>query len=202
MEFDVSTFKTNVLDKTTGFLRPEHFRVRIFPPPGLALPAGVGDIIQNLELWGEASEVPLMQMGSHQMYRFGYGAREQRPYAPVYEGAWPVSFRLDGEGNIWKFFHAWNNLIINTSSASQSATGAVLYELAYKDSYLADTEVTVFSPHGDTQGNTQTAINVTMIDAFPYSLGAIKLDWHDGKEVARCTVAFAFTDWIASDGTQ
>lgn len=189
MAFDIDQFTSSVLSRRV--LRPNLFRVRIFPPPLLVLPDGAG-IIQDLELWGEASEIPLMQLGAHQMPRWGYGSIEKRPFMPQYR-EWQVMFRVDAEGQIWRFFKEWSKLIINNDAASNPDGGTqARYEIAYKDDYMVDMNVAVFDEFG------KDAIDVTLIEAYPYAVESLKLDWADNNAYARLGVVFTFTDWIES----
>lgn len=190
MAFDINQFTADIMDRRV--LRPNLFRVRIFPPPALALPDGNG-IIQDLELWGEASEIPMIQLGAHQMPRWGYGSVEKRPFMPQYR-EWQVMFRVDADGQIWRYFKEWNKLIVNNDAPSDG-TGTARYEIAYKDDYMVDMNVAVF----DELGN--DAIDVTLIEAYPYAVESIKLDWADNNAYARLGVVFTFTDWIESPRT-
>lgn len=176
---DLNEFKAVALQG--GILRPNRFKVRFYPPTGLNLGSPAG-----LEFWGETSEIPLLQLGTHQMQRHGYGSPHKRPNMATYQ-EWQVVFRVDSEGQVWQYFHNWMEQIVNNDI---NRAGPGLYEIAYRDTYLADLECTVY----DTFDN--KAIDVTMIEAFPMALSPIKLDWADNNSYMRASVVFSFTDWI------
>ncbi len=118
----------------------------------------------------------------------------KRPYIPVYQ-PWSVTFRVDREGLIWRFFREWNNLILNVTNDLAASAGVSKYEIAYKNTYLADMEVSVFTTEG------VPAITATMIEAFPYILSPVRLDWAELNSYIRCRVDFAFTDWVETNSS-
>jgi hypothetical protein len=185
MPFDIEQFQSSLLSR--GTLRPNKHQVRIFPPQGIDLP---NDIAPELEFWGETTDIPLFQLGTHQVMRHGYGSRELRPFMPVYQ-EWQVVFRVDADGHVWRFFKEWNKAIVANDVQTTPSTDG-LYEVAYKDDYAADMNVTVFNNDGG------DAINVVLIEAFPMTLGSIHVDWSDNQAYMRLPVVFSFVDWIES----
>jgi hypothetical protein len=184
---DIEEFKAQALD--LGTLRPNRFKVRLFPPLSLSLPS-IGD---DLEFWGEASEIPLIQLGTHQMQRHGYGSVQKRPNMVTYQD-WQVIFRLDQAGLIYTFFNTWMNSIVNHDISTAGSNGnSALYEVAYRDTYLADLQLQIF----DTQDN--TAIGLTLIEAYPLAVSPSRLDWADNNSYLRSSVIFAFTDFIQTE---
>ena len=189
---DLDAFKSSVMNN--NLLRPNLFRIRIFPPQSILNIAGDNSfslLADELELWGEATVLPSFDIGAHQGMRFGYGSIERRPYVPVYD-PWPVTFRVDAGGYVWKLFKNWNNLVVNTKG-DFSGSNPSKYELAYKTEYLTDTEISIFT---EIETN---PINVTMIEAFPYALRPVRLDWADNNSYMKLEVFFAFTDWLSTD---
>lgn len=178
MPFNVAKFRTSITSR--DILRPNKFRVRIFNPPGLA----ASEMDGEMELWGEMTEIPMFQLGTGAMQRFGYGSIEKRPVMPQYQEI-STYFIADGAGEIWRFFKDWLRLIVKNTMED----GEGIYELAYKDAYLTDMQMTVFKQTGE------EAFTVVLVDAFPIQLGSIKLQWSDNNQIMRIPVVWSYTNW-------
>jgi hypothetical protein len=178
MAFNVANFRSSILNH--GILRPNKFRVRVFNPPGLA----ASSMAAEMELWGEMAEIPMFQLGTGTMQRYGYGSIERRPVMPQYQEI-SLFFFADEAGEIWRFFKEWLRLIVNND-----ANAGEIYSLAYKNEYLADLEMTLFTATGE------ESFTVTLIDAFPLQLGKLDLKWSDNNQILRIPVVFTYTNWI------
>ena len=199
MSFNISAFRTKAHEGE--ILHPSHFKVRIFPPANIMNNVGkdYSQVVRDLEFWGEATQVPMWQLGGHQVQRFGYGSAEIRPTMPQYRD-FAVTFICDAQGNIWRFFKDWQKFIIeNTLDGDKT-----IYELNYKEDYLADMDIYVYPRIGtgtrqDQQNGVKAqapTIAATLINAFPMALAAIPLDWGLQNQYVKLTVVFTFTDWV------
>lgn len=188
MAFNLSDFKTHI--NRSDIIRPNHFIIRFYPPAQIF--QGFADTVRNLEFWGEATQIPMWQLGGHQMQPYGYGSVEVRPTMPQYRD-FAVSFICDAKGDIWRFFKEWQRRIIeNTLNGDKE-----IYELNYKSEYLADVEIDVFARVAKQDGTApDPIIRAKLINAFPMNLGSITLDWGVRDQYARVPVVFTFTDWI------
>ena len=133
------------------------------------------------------AEIPMFQLGTGTMQRYGYGSIERRPVMPQYQEI-SLFFLADAGGEIWRFFKNWLKLIVNND-----ANDGEIYTLSYKDQYLSDLELTVFDVRGE------TAFVVTLIDAFPIQLGKLDLKWSDNNQVMRIPVVFTYTNWVETE---
>jgi hypothetical protein len=188
MAFNISDFKTHVNNKNV--VHPSHFMVRFYPPAQIF--QGFSDTVRNLEFWGESTQLPMYQIGGHQMQRFGYGSVEVRPTIPQYRD-FVITFICDAKGEIWRFFKEWQRRIIENTLNGTKA----IYELSYKEEYLADVDIDVF-PRVAEQANTapNPIMRAKLINAFPMHLGAVSLDWGAQNQYARLPVILTYTDWV------
>jgi hypothetical protein len=143
-----------------------------------------------------------------QALRYGYGALQNRPYAPQYTPT-QIQFITDEPHDIWKLFYNWTNMIVNTrmqggiteelgevnsQGAGTTATGAgavmnyAPYEVSYQIEYITDLQIHTFAKTGE-------LIQVAILrEAFPVNMGGVELDWADTNSYIRLPVTFAYTD--------
>jgi len=172
--FNAADFRS-ILGRGAGVAEPNKFRVRFFLPAGLhgTVPSqGTGadeanhtsksgkdeDTIRYLEFWAHSTSLPAFGLMAQPAKRYGYGASERRPFAPVYTDV-QVMFIADDHGDNWKLFYNWMNMIYNTRAhlgmstntghVNMHGAGNLLaykpYELAYRTEYLTDVQIHPFT---------------------------------------------------------
>ncbi len=215
--FNAADFRS-ILGRGAGVAEPNKFRVRFFLPAGIngTVPSqGTGaseenhtsksgddkETIRYLEFWAHSTSLPAFGLMAQPARRYGYGAAERRPFAPVYTDV-QVQFIADDHGDNWKLFYDWTNMIFNTRAheGMSSTTGAVKmnggpfelfyepYELAYRTEYLTDVQIHTFAKTG------QQNMHVVLREAFPVSMGGVSLNWADNNSFMSLPVTFAYTD--------
>jgi len=215
--FNAADFRS-ILGRGAGVAEPNKFRVRFFLPAGLngTIPSqGTGgseeghtsksgsdiETLRYLEFWAHSTSLPAFGLMAQPAKRYGYGANERRPFAPVYTDV-QVQFIADDHGDNWKLFYNWQNMIFNTRTqlGMDSTTGAVKmnggsfelfyepYELAYRTEYLTDVQIHTFSKTG------QQNMHIVLREAFPVSMGGVSLNWADNNSFMSLPVTFAYTD--------
>lgn len=215
--FNAADFRS-IIGSKTGVAEPNKFRVRFFLPNGLngTTPSqGTGgseenhtsksgadkETIRYLEFWAHSTSIPAFGLMAQPAKRYGYGASERRPFAPVYTDV-QVMFIADDHGDNWKLFYNWMNMIYNTRAhlgmstntghVNMHGAGNLLaykpYQLAYRTEYLTDVQIHTFSKTG------QQNMHVVLREAFPISMGGVSLNWADNNSFMSLPVTFAYTD--------
>lgn len=215
--FNAADFRS-ILGRGAGVAEPNKFRVRFFLPAGLngTIPSqGTGanetkhtsksgadmETVRYLEFWAHSTSLPAFGLMAQPARRYGYGAAERRPFAPVYTDV-QVQFIADDHGDNWKLFYNWVNMIYNTKSnlGMSANTGHVNmhgagnlfayepYQLAYRTEYLTDVQIHTFAKTG------QQNMQVVLREAFPVSMGGVSLSWADNNSFMSLPVTFAYTD--------
>jgi hypothetical protein len=187
MAFNIADFRASI--NSRGIARPSKFLVRIFAAPGM-----VGDfdaVVRDMEMWAEATELPVFGLHTGDHPRYGYGPDEKRVVRPIYQD---VKLRIISDEHManWRFFKTWLNLIVESDMSGGIAGGggaAMPYEINYKDQYLTGVNIQTFDEFGNLRAS------VVLRDAFPVALEAIELAWANGEEYMRVPVTIAFTDW-------
>jgi hypothetical protein len=128
--------------------------------------------------------------------RLGYGPAEKRPYNPMFEDL-ALTFMVDAGSHIHRMFYDWVGSIVNFEGygasildrpATINPTGALAYEVGYRDKYACTLTLKVFSATGR-QTMTYSAYN-----AFPMALPQMSMNWSEG-DILRLNIPFAYTDF-------
>lgn len=190
--FDIDRFLSESISNT-GVMKNNLFIVRFTFPMG----GNMTKLIKNsnmLTLYCEATALPGVVLEvDEDIRRYGIGTAERRPIKASFPGL-DLSFISDGRGNILKFFQSWMSTIINFDSSKgmsgrSKLTGALPYEVAYRDDYICDIEVVLF----DEAAN--KIIQTKLLSAFPRILGDVGLAWSITNDFARVPVRFEYKDW-------
>lgn len=190
--FDIGEFRSRISQR--GVMKPSKFRVEIPVPRGLQ-GQGTSSIVRDLEFYCDAGEIPMVDVTTSDIRRHGYGPLEKRAYGVNFNDV-PLRFIADGNGEVYAFFNAWMNLVVNFDSTQgpleEKARGGVAHEVAYKDEYAVDLNVYVYDDNG------HEIIKTTLLEAWPTRVESIKLDWSDTGSIARVGTIFTFRDWHSS----
>lgn len=199
--FNVQEFKS-VIDGNRGLLRNNRFLVDIPVPPKLAGVLNVGGFSPStsvLSFYCKAAPLPGIGILTSDVYRYGYGPIERRPYGTVVNDAM-MHFYVDGNNFVRKWFRNWIRLIVNPDSerginGTFAPTGQSSYEFGYKRDYAVDIKITAFSPEGG------EVIGVTLVEAFPNYIGDTMQDWDDRNSNMMLPVSMTFKDWYEDSAT-
>lgn len=188
--FNINEFKAQL---TSGFQRNNKFFVRFNSPPVMNASADpkLPTTSQAMEYWCDGAPIPGVAMGVHPVLRYGYGAMERKPFAPLFTDI-TLTFMMDGDGDIWNYFYQWmlniNNFNMSQSINAPATTGNGVYELNYKYDYATDIQVTTFNEGGDKSNIVQ------MREAYPIYMGEIGYNWAD-PNISRLPITFTSADW-------
>jgi hypothetical protein len=191
MPFDVQEFKSVIQD--FGLMRNNKFLVQFALPPKLTSVLSETNSGQILSMFCKAAPLPGIGILTQDIYRYGYGPIERRPYGTVVNDIM-FHFYVDGSNIIRKWFRNWIRIIINPDSAKGinstfPLTGQNAYEVGYKEDYAVDVRVVLFTPEG------LPKISVTLIEAYPNYIGDIHQDWDDRNTNMLLPISLTFRDW-------
>lgn len=200
--FNIATFRAHIGE--SGVQKTNKFLVRIPMPVGLASHTDFTEMIKTvrfLEFWAEASSIPGITINSHMNLRYGYGAFEKKPVAPIFQDI-PIVFLDDGKGAIHHFIHEWMNMIVNHDMSHgitpTRRTGQVAnhkmdpYEIAYKYEYAVDINIVMFDDTGE------ETKSIVLREAWPILMNDIQVSWQASGEVSRVPVIFTYHDWYSN----
>lgn len=194
--FNVNEFRSKVGDM--GLLKSSSVMVYIYYGNKFGLrrySQQFGNITNQIQFTAEATNLPGVSLSTTEIRRHGYGVIEKKPYVPIFTDI-DMVFRSDNKGDLYTFFQTWMKLIINFDGRYSIDTvngilpGQGLYEVAYKEDYMATVAIHVLDQHS---GN--APIQIALTEAYPIFLGPIPLEWQASNSYVKIPIRFTFKDW-------
>lgn len=189
MAFNVQEFKSQITKH--GFAQRNLFLVRITPPEQFApeLPS------VDLQFFASSTTLPELSLGTADVMHNGMGANTKKPTGMEYP-VLPVTFFVDSNHHILKFFHRWTQKIVNydrTGGPLAVSGGDLLpFEIGYKGDYQGAIEIIVFPRYQGKQSYTYK-----FAGAYPINVGNISTSW--GEEgLMDLSVGFAYDKFSVS----
>jgi len=184
-----------------GFQRPNKFLVQ-FPIPPLMASAGVSGgtplyaTLQNIQYYADSCDLVGVGVGTVNIIRYGYGASEKVPFAPLFNDIL-MTFYEDVNNNNLIYFQSWLSVIQNWNMsqgiAANFATGGLsAYESSYKDDYAVDGTITLLNELGEGEKSWRPR------KMFPVQIAETKLAW-GLRDVMRISVIFNYMDWYGQE---
>jgi len=191
---NLNTFRSN-FNRYGGFARNSLFYVTIPTPQMMtgALSAGQTASALDLSLLCESVSLPGVSLATSEIRRYGYGAVEKKPYAPIFTDQ-TFSFLGDNKGIVHGHFYSWLNGIVKSDlnandRLNQGYNGLSAYEVEYKENYAVDITITCLDE------TDQNIIICKLNQAYPIFLGDVSLSWSDNDSIMKVPVTFTFLNW-------
>ena len=196
--FDISRFRSSI--STNGVMRTNKFLVRIHAPRGIQKISPLFSTATYLEYWCESVNIPGVSLATQDVFRYGYGNYEKKPYNAITNDV-SLSFISDAGGSVWTFFQQWMRMIVNYdmrhgivngdgSNSNGVLPGQLPFQIAYKEDYISDVQILVFN-----ESSTIPELVIVLREAFPMFVGDVGLNWGDTNDVARIPVTMSCYDW-------
>jgi hypothetical protein len=200
--FSIDKFRSEIREK--GILRNNRFQVSFAPPQYLRNYFGQADQ-EQITLRCEAVQMPGVAFATYDSAsRFGYGPMETVPYGVAFEDI-SMTFMIDKDSNIHRFFYTWADSIVNFRARGQTAlkdnTGMTSksrpYEVGYKDSYCTDLTIRVFNAEAATEQSEEekAVMEAKVYKAYPKILPAFDMAWSATDDHVKLSVPFSYTDF-------
>lgn len=198
---NIKNFKAEIV--SSGILPTNRFLVTITPPKALVEASKDFNAStvrsEMITLRCDAAQIPGLSFATIDgIVRYGYGAAETVPYSTVFEDL-TLSFILDREADVHRFFLNWVNCIVNNRSEGQKnllagiaigpTSGMKTFEVGYRDNYTTDIQVVIYGP------DNKKVLTATAYRAYPKALPSIDLNWNNESEMMKMTVPFSYTDF-------
>jgi len=186
-----------------GYLTNNRFLVNIPRlPAGMSNSQAINDfheLTSGLQFFIESSNLPGIQLNTSDVFRYGYGIVQKRPYGLTFADL-TTSVHSDAEGVILRFFQAWMKIIMNYDNRTGDlfdATGLLPsqgpYELGYKSDYAVDMNIEIYNQAG------VVTHKVFLIDCYPIFVNDLNLSWSDNNTIMRIPVTFAYKNWYVDE---
>lgn len=170
--FDLQKFLA--LAQTQSFARTNRFEVLIPPPIGLL------DVYQsdNISIMVEQASFPLLNITTKGFKIFG--PTYQRPVTTEYGGeGMSISFHIDRDMRLKKFFEDWMHLIVNP----------IDFTVSYQEEYITS----IYIRQLDEQDF--VTHEVVLYEAFPRNMNILELNNAATNQTHRLNMLFAYRYW-------
>jgi hypothetical protein len=195
MSFNVGDFKAKI-SEVGGLAKANKFAVLITPPrwtgdvnDGLGVTPGAQ---ANLRFLCDTTNLPGKNLNTIDYMPQGFGAIHKTPIGVVHDPL-SLTFLMDGNHHVMKFFQLWMQEIINTGSSFDGALASYKdrtdHEMSYKTNYVTTVILTFFSDDGNSQ------LEYHFADAFPVQLGSVTLGWEQNDTIAKLPVEFTYSTY-------
>lgn len=175
-----------------SFARTNLFEV-VIHPPAIMRGGRSSNIFESLHLYAESANIPGLMFATSETRRYGIGPIEKKPYAPIFNDI-SVSFLVDGQGELYKFFYTWMNRIVSSdqfvNGNGVSDNGLSPFEVEFKDDYKCQLIISTF----DEAGN--SVLSSQIVDAIPISISDTAFSWGDTDQVMKLQVTFTYFQHI------
>ena len=193
--FNIDTFRGEIAAK--GILPTTHFLLYMDPNFGGARNQGRSATADTLTMRCEAATIPGVSLMMQDVIKYGYGPISRMPHAVQYPML-TLTFIMDQEGAVHKFFKDWTGKVIRHDSKAgtdlrdKRKDGMYPYQVGYKKGSggyaIPQMTLAVF----DRQ--LTRVVNCTFYDVFPVQLNDIQLSWGEQDTPVRFSVTLTFTD--------
>jgi hypothetical protein len=151
----------------------------------------------------EAS-LPGSSLATHEVNNDYHGSTEKMVYRRIYDDTIDLTFYVDYEYAVIKYFQGWMNYIVGEGeyfSSEQYKNPATFYRMKYPDGpggYKSDIHLVKFEK--DVSKNSpRPTIGYQFIKAFPINIVSIPVSY-DASDLLKMTVSFAYTRYVITNG--
>lgn len=201
MSFNVSQFKSK-LSEVGGLAKTNKFMVLITPPQWTG---DVNDSLQvtpgaqaNLRFLCDTTNLPGKNLNTIDYMPQGFGAVHKIPVGIVHDPL-TLTFLMDSNHHVMKFFQLWMQEIINTGSSFDGELASYKdrtdHEISYKSNYSTGLIITFFSDDGTSQ------LEYHLKDAYPVQIGSVQLGWEQNDSIAKLPVEFTYSTYTVFKNT-
>ena len=173
--YGLERFRAEVLSKS-GLARTNRFEVSINVPIGLGVEGyAAGDVVN---MYCEQTNFPMLNINTKTFKIFG--PSYQRPMSSEYGGeGLSMTFHVDRDMKIKKFFEDWMHLVINKDT----------FAVSYQEKYAS----TISIKQLDEQDN--VTYEVELLEAFPRNMNLMELNNSSSNQTHRLNMLFAYRLW-------
>jgi hypothetical protein len=194
MAFNIQNFSSKV--SSLGVAKNNLFVVTLTTPRRLNNLSQATISTENLSFLCHSAVLPGIDLGVRTVRPDNLGTAQRRPNGVVDYNVIPLSFYVDEDFKVMKFFHKWMQGIVNYDASRgkfNSDNDRLPFEVSYKDDYVSTIMIDVYS------GNSfEKKYSYKLNNAFPVSMNDVSLDWGNGAEVMKLGIGFSYDQLQAS----
>lgn len=137
-----------------------------------------------------SASLPGSTLFTHEVSNDFTGVTEKMAYRRSFDDRLDLTFYVDSNYNMIKFFEYWMQYIVNEQKPG-SDTPYYSYKVNYPEEYRGTLIVDKF----DRDYSTEKSIRYTFIDAYPINISSMPISY-ERSNVLTCTVGFTYSRYI------
>jgi hypothetical protein len=165
--------------KQNKIARTNRFIANIYAPPRLSLYSLTGVEI-------ESAEIPAITIQTTE-FQYDQSPRINIPLIRSPQNQFNLTIRLDEKHKYRQVFSAWLEQIIQKPSTSSAFVG---YSKKYYNEYTGSVQIMQLGIEG------KVTAGVTLLNAYPISIEALRYDWGENDQYHRLNVQFTYFDYM------
>jgi hypothetical protein len=149
------------------------------------------------------TSLPGSSLATHEVNNDYHGATEKMAYRRIYDDTIDLTFYVDWEYEVIKYFQGWVNYIVGEGdyfTSEQYKNPATFYRMRYPEGpngYKSDIHLIKFEK--DVSKNSpRPTIQYQFIRAFPINIVSIPVSY-DASDLLKMTVSFAYTRYVITN---
>jgi hypothetical protein len=195
MSFNVGDFKSKI-SEFGGLAKTNKFAVLITPP------RWTGEVSDSLTVtpgsqWSlrflcDTANLPGKSLNTIDYTPQGFGATHKMPIGVTHDTL-TLTFLMDGDHKVMKFFQLWMQEIVNTGSSFDGELATYKdrtdHEISYKSNYETGLIITFYSDDGNSQ------LEYHLKNAYPIQIGSVQVGWEQNDTIAKLPVEFTYSTY-------
>jgi hypothetical protein len=147
------------------------------------------------------TSLPGSSLATHEVNNDYHGVTEKMAYRRIYDDTIDLTFYVDFEYQVIKYFQGWMNYIVGEGeyfTSEQYKNPATFYRMKYPSQYKSDIHLIKFEKD-ISKNSPRPTIQYQFIQAFPINIVSIPVSY-DASDLLKMTVSFAYTRYVITNG--
>lgn len=147
------------------------------------------------------TSLPGSSLATHEVNNDYHGATEKMVYRRIYDDTIDLTFYVDWEYQVIKYFQGWINYIVNEGdlfTTEQYKNPATFYRMKYSKRYKSDIHLVKFEKDVS-KNSSRPTLQYQFIQAFPINIVSIPVSY-DSSDLLKMTVSFSYTRYVITNG--
>ena len=200
MSFNVAVFKSQI-DSAGGLSTSNKFIVTIMPPQWLISGASEeikarmeidANVTSTMSFFCDSTNLPGKSLTTMDYLPQGFGATHKMQYG-ITQAPITLTFLMDANQKIMKFFQLWLQEIVNTGSSFDGILASYKdrldHEFSYKSNYATTLTIDVFAADGESR------MTYEFLDAYPVQIGDVALGWEQNDTISKLPIEFTYSTY-------
>ena len=144
----------------------------------------------------EAS-LPGSSLATHEVNNDYHGSTEKMVYRRIYDDTIDLTFYVDYEYAVIKYFQSWMNYIVGEGeyfTSKDYLTPSTFYRMKYPKYYKHDIHLVKFEKD-ESRTSSRPKIEYTFVQAFPINMVSVPVSY-EASDLLKLTVSFAYTRYV------